>query len=65
MATDDHELVVCCHLLPTALVWKVLMVSQSRFRRLDAPQLLAEVHHGVSYVAGHRLSGEKGPRVAA
>ncbi|MBI2555190.1 MAG: IS256 family transposase [Candidatus Rokubacteria bacterium] len=49
----------------TALIWKVLMVAQSRFRRLDAPELLAEVYHGISYVDGRRLSGENTRRVAA
>lgn len=49
----------------TALIWKVLMVAQSRFRRLDAPELLAEVYHGVSYVDGCRVSGENTRRAAA
>jgi len=49
----------------TALIWKVLMVAQSRFRRLNAPELLAEVYHGVSYVDGRRVSGENTRRVAA
>ncbi len=49
----------------TALIWKVLMIAQQRFRRLDAPELLAAVYHGASYVDGHRVSGEKTRRVAA
>jgi hypothetical protein len=49
----------------TALIWKVLMVAQSRFRRLDAPELLAAVYHGVSYVDGHRVPEENTRRVAA
>ncbi len=49
----------------TALIWKVLMVAQGRFRRLDASELLAEVYHGVSYVDGRRVSGENTRRVAA
>ena len=49
----------------TALIWKVLMVAQRRFRRLDAPELLAEVYHGVTYVDGLRASADKRRRVAA
>ncbi len=49
----------------TALIWKVLLVAESRFRRLDAPELLADIYHGASYVDGHRVSGEKTRRVAA
>jgi putative transposase len=30
----------------TALIWKVLMVAQMNFRRLDAPHLLADVYEG-------------------
>jgi transposase-like protein len=30
----------------TALIWKVLMVAQRNFRRLDAPHLLADVYEG-------------------
>lgn len=48
----------------TALIWKILMVAQSRFRRLDAPELLADVYHGVTYVDGLRTP-EKKQRVAA
>lgn len=49
----------------TALIWKVLMVAQRRFRRLDAPELLSEVYHGVTYVDGVRASVERKRRVAA
>ena len=48
----------------TALIWKVLMVAQSRFRRLDAPELLADVYQGVTYVDGLRAPA-KARRVAA
>lgn len=48
----------------TALIWKVLMVAQSRFRKLDAPELLAEVYQGVQYVDGLRASAQA-RRVAA
>ncbi len=49
----------------TALIWKVLLVAQSRFRRLDAPHLLAEVSHGVTYVDGLRASPERKRKEAA
>ncbi len=44
---------------------ELLMVAQSRFRRLDTPELLASVYHGVSYVDGHRVPRENTRRVAA
>jgi transposase-like protein len=49
----------------TALIWRVLLVAESRFRRLDAPELLAEVYQGVTYVDGLRVSTERKRRVAA
>ncbi len=48
-----------------ALIWKVLLVAQGRFRRLDAPHLLAEVAHGVTYVNGLRASPERKRKEAA
>lgn len=49
----------------TALIWKVLMVAQRRFRRVDAPHLLAEVFEGITYVDGVRAASAKQERVAA
>lgn len=49
----------------TTLIWKVLMVAQGRFRRLDAPEMLTEVYHGVTCVDGLRASSERNRRVAA
>jgi putative transposase len=40
----------------TALIWKVLMVAQRRFRRLDAPHLLADIFEGVRFTDGNRIS---------
>ncbi len=42
----------------TAVIWKTLLIAERRFRRLDAPELLADVTSGVAYVnesatAGH------------
>lgn len=47
----------------TALIWKVLMVAESSFRRLDHPELLAEVAEGAKYCDGIRVvrSKEKVP----
>jgi transposase-like protein len=36
----------------TALIWRVLMVAEQRFRRLDAPELLAAVFAGQTYADG-------------
>jgi putative transposase len=38
----------------TAVIWKRLLVSEQRFRRLDAPERLPEVAEGVVYVDGVR-----------
>jgi putative transposase len=35
-----------------AVIWKTLLIAQRTFRRLDAPELLAEVAEGVAYVNG-------------
>jgi transposase-like protein len=45
----------------TAVIWKTLLVAEKSFRRLDAPELLADVAHGVAYVNGVRAvnRGEK------
>ena len=32
----------------TAVIWKMLMVAEKRFRRLNAPELLAEVYAAFS-----------------
>jgi len=42
----------------TALIWKLLMVAQKRFRRLNAPELLAEVYEGVKFVDGKPVRSE-------
>jgi putative transposase len=48
----------------TAIIWKVLMVAQGRFRRLNAPELLAQVADGATYVNGVRGVQEQ-ERIAA
>jgi len=45
----------------TALIWRMLLVAESRFRRLRAPELARDVHRGVLFVNGVRvrhLAGE-------
>ena len=42
-----------------ALIWKVLMVAESTFRRLDHPELLPEVAEGAKYVDGVRVNKSK------
>jgi putative transposase len=34
----------------TAVIWKTLLIAERTFRRLEAPELLAEVAEGVVYV---------------
>lgn len=46
----------------TALIWKVLRVAETRFRRLDAPELLAEVAEGVRFMDGERVGKHQMPR---
>lgn len=36
----------------TAIVWKLLRIGESTFRRLNAPDLLKDVYHGAVYVDG-------------
>jgi len=38
----------------TAVIWQTLLIAERTFRRLDAPELLAEVANGVAYVNGVR-----------
>ena len=39
----------------TAVIWKLLLIAQSRFRRLNAPELLTEVFQGAVYANGIRV----------
>lgn len=48
----------------SALIWRVLMVAQKRFRRLDAPELLAVVAAGEKFVDGQLVAGENRKAVA-
>jgi putative transposase len=48
----------------TAVIWKTLLVAEKSFRRLNAPELLADVANGAKYVNGVRVKGREG-RVSA
>src|SRR4029453_10322344 len=48
----------------TALIWRMLMMAERRFRRLDAPEQLAAVYDGRTFEYG-KLVKEKAPKVAA
>jgi transposase-like protein len=39
----------------TALIWKLLLVVEQHFRKLNAPHLCAEVYAGVAYQDGQRV----------
>jgi putative transposase len=43
----------------TAVIWKTLLVAEKGFRRLSAPELLAEVAEGAVYVNGERVKKRK------
>ena len=43
----------------TALIWRVLLVAEKRFRRLRAPELLADVYAGQTYKNGISITLEK------
>ena len=47
----------------TAVIWKLLLIAERRFRRLNAPELLAEVWQEVQFVDGVRVPDR--PQAAA
>lgn len=42
----------------TALIWKIMMVAETTFRRLNAADLLSDVYQGAKYVDGIRIQEE-------
>ncbi len=36
----------------TAVIWKMLLIAEKRFRRLKAPELMRDVYDGAQYVDG-------------
>jgi putative transposase len=50
----------------TAMIWKLLLVAEQSFRKVNAPELMAKVASGATYVNGIRCWTElKGEKVAA
>jgi transposase-like protein len=49
----------------TAVIWKTLLVAEKTFRRLDAPELLADVAGGVVHVNGVRAVNGRDEKDAA
>lgn len=54
----------------TCVVWKMLLVAESRFRKLNAPELCDEVYRGVEFIDGVRKEklekeADQGERTAA
>ncbi len=49
----------------TAVIWKTLLLAEKTFRRLDAPELLADVASGAVYVNGVRAVNQREKKVAA
>jgi putative transposase len=50
----------------TAMIWKLLMVAEQSFRKVNAPELMAKVASGASYVNGIRSWKEpEGAKIAA
>jgi len=41
-----------------AVVWKMLLVAESRFRKLNAPELMAAVYKGIEFKDGVRVEQE-------
>lgn len=40
----------------TALIWRLLMVAEKRFRKIDAPDLAAQVYRGVKFEDGEKVT---------
>jgi putative transposase len=49
----------------TAIIWKLLQVAESTFRRLNAPELLPAVYAGATYVDGMKQMAINHQEVAA
>ncbi len=48
----------------TVLIWKVLRVAESRWRRLDAPELLRDVYDGRRFIDGKPITRAVGKEAA-
>jgi len=49
----------------TALIWKVLMVAEKRFRKVNAPALMNQVYQGEKFVDGTPVGYRERMKVAA
>ncbi len=49
----------------TALIWRMLMVAERRFRRLDAPEQLAAVYNGRKFADGKLVKEKQSLKTAA
>lgn len=43
----------------TAVIWKMMLIAEKRFRKLNAPELSQEVHRGVEFVDGVAIGKKK------
>ncbi len=48
----------------TVLIWKVLRIAESRWRRLDAPELLRDVYDGRRFIDGKPITRAVGKEAA-
>ena len=49
----------------TAVIWKILQVAESTFRRLRGAELLPAVYAGAQYIDGVRQRTSSRPQLAA
>lgn len=63
-AADGRDQAVPGEAKATGLISTVLMVAQSRVRRLETRKLLSEAYQGVTFIDGHKASMER-KKVAA
>jgi transposase-like protein len=49
----------------TAVIWKMLMLAETRFRKLDAPDKLKQVFAGIQFKDGVEVTSSTGPNPAA
>jgi transposase-like protein len=48
----------------TALIWRVLCVAESRFRKVNAPELMSAVYAGVEFVDGKTVTNQERRKAA-
>ena len=42
-----------------ALIWKILLVAEKKFRRLNSPELLEKVYQGTEFIDGVEIIRRK------